>query len=137
MHLLFTPALVAKLGAEMEQAEALVKGHELYERRLKGMLAGYEVARQVSDILVLKNREGVATESPKWPGKTYLKSDNAEAAYEKLVAYIVSLSGVDRDSVFDISAAPPHIVYMKTDVLENAALGAIANEDKLLKPFTN
>jgi hypothetical protein len=104
MHLLFIPALVKDLGRSMSQAQALVKGQSLYERRLKGIWAGYEFSRRVSEILVLKKRHGVPISSsgsnlppgvnrPAFVGKgNYLRSVEAEKAYGDLIRWVQSVN---------------------------------------------
>jgi hypothetical protein len=109
MHLLFTPALVAELGRYMETAQARVKGQPLHERRLYGLWAGYEFARRVSEILVLKKRNGVPVCSsdpagelspglarPAFGGSgNYLQSAAAEKAYRDLVRWVRSVNTGD------------------------------------------
>ena len=117
MHMLFTPALVKKLGKYMNEAQELVKGKPLYEKRLHGVWAGYEFARRVSEILVLKKNSGVPVSStdrvgdlapeiarPTFSGAgNYLQSDQAEKAYGDLIRWMRS---VNKDE---------HIFYMIQD----------------------
>jgi hypothetical protein len=109
MHLLFTPALVKELGEHITDAQALVKGQPLYERRLKGVWAGYEFARRVSEILVLKKKHGVPVSSSDPPGHlapeiarpayvgagNYLQSPEAEKAYGDLIRWVRSVNTED------------------------------------------
>ena len=48
--------LITAMGQSMEQARALVKGQELYEKRLEGVWAGYEYARRINQFFVLKKQ---------------------------------------------------------------------------------
>lgn len=107
MHLLFTPALVKELGKHITDAQALVKGQPLYERRLKGLWAGYEFARRVSEILVLKKTRGVPISSSTVGGNlppnraafvgkgSYLYSVEAEKAYGDLIRWVRSVNTED------------------------------------------
>jgi hypothetical protein len=45
-HSIFSEKLLPILGADIDEATALVKGREPYEKRLDGVRAGYEVARR-------------------------------------------------------------------------------------------
>jgi hypothetical protein len=112
MHLLFTPALVRELGACMAEAQTLVKDQPLYERRLAGVWAGYEFARRVSEILVLKKKHGVPVTRtdrignlapevprPEFGGAgNYLHSAEAEKAYGELIRWVRSVN--TKDHVF-------------------------------------
>jgi hypothetical protein len=112
MHLLFTPALVKELGGFMTEAQTLVRGQPLYERRLNGVWAGYEFARRVSEILVLKKKHGVAVTKtdrlgnlapevprPEFGGAgNYLHSVEAEKAYRDLIRWVRSVN--TKDHVF-------------------------------------
>jgi hypothetical protein len=134
MRLVFTPRLVARLGDHMARAQELVKGQPLYERRLRGVLAGYEFARRVCEILKLKKRTGKEVEMPGWPGRGYyLQSAPAEEAYEELIQWVRSSSS--GDAVFDVVPDPPYLWYLKEDTLENAPFGFLGRESTLLKEF--
>ncbi|MBI3923258.1 MAG: DUF4838 domain-containing protein [Armatimonadetes bacterium] len=109
MHLLFTPALVKELGKHIGNAQALVKGQPLCERRMKGVWAGYEFARRVSEILVLKKKSGIPVSrtdpvsylSPGMPrpafvwSGNYLQSSEAEKAYGDLIRWVRSVNTGD------------------------------------------
>ena len=100
MYLIFTPALVNELRVYIRNAQRLVKDKPLYERRLRGVALGYEFARRVSDILVLKKKTGVLTEIPGRRG-AYYKSEEARNAYGDLVRWVRRVN--TGDSIFDIS----------------------------------
>ncbi|MBI3923582.1 MAG: DUF4838 domain-containing protein [Armatimonadetes bacterium] len=114
MHLLFTPALVKELGKYIGNAQSLVRGQPLYERRMKGVWAGYEFARRVSEILVLKKKHGVPVSSsdragnlapeiarPAFVGSgNYLQSVEAEKAYGDLIRWVRSVN--TEDHVFEM-----------------------------------
>ena len=102
MHLIFTPALVNELRVYIRSAQRLVKDQPLYERRLRGVALGYEFARRVSEILVLKKKTGVLTEKPGTDGRgSYYKSEEARKAYGDLVRWVRSVN--TEDFIFDIS----------------------------------
>ena len=104
--------LVKELGEYTTEAQSLVQGQPLYERRLVGVWAGYEFARRVSEILVLKKKHGVpVTKSdrignlaPKVPRPVfagagiYLHSIEAENAYRDLIRWVRSVN--TKDHVF-------------------------------------
>jgi hypothetical protein len=124
MYLVCSPALINQLGKQMESAQALVKGQPLYERRLKGVWAGYEFSRRISEILVLKKKYGkIVVEAP--PGTprppdlvgpvfagtgSYYQSEEAEKAYGDLIRWMRSVN--TEDQVFDMHLNP------KEDVAE-------------------
>jgi hypothetical protein len=111
LHLMFTPALVKELGVSMSEAQALVKGQPLYERRLHGVWAGYEFSRRISEILTLKKRTGIVSVKmpdaeqlagppdlarPVFIGKgSYYQSAEAENAYRDLVRWMRSVNKDD------------------------------------------
>jgi uncharacterized protein DUF4838 len=99
MHLVFTPALVKALGNYVSEAQALVKNQPLYERRLKGVRAGYEFSRRVSEILVLKKKHGVLTDTA--AGGSYYQSAEANDAYRDLIRWMRSVNA--DDAVFDMA----------------------------------
>ena len=116
MYIIFTPALVRELGKYMGEAQALVKGKPLYERRLHGVWAGYEFSRRISEILVLKKKTGVVSTAvpdaermelppdmarPEFTGTgSYLQSAEAEKAYGELVRWMRTVN--NDDAVFDM-----------------------------------
>ena len=103
LYLLFTPALVKELGEHMSSARELVKGQPLYERRLKGVWAGYEFSRRISEILVLKKRHGVLKDTPGWNGRgSYYESAEAKETYCDLVRWMRTVN--KDDAVFDMAA---------------------------------
>ena len=125
MHLVFTPQLVEWLGRNMTRAQKLVRGYPLYERRLSGVLAGYEFARRVSRILQLKKKTGKEV-SP--PGRgSYLQSAQAEKAFEELIQWVRSFSG--GDAVFDMAPDPPYLWYLNKDILETAPFGFLGRKE--------
>ena len=99
LFLVFTPALVKELGNYMSQAQALVKGQPLYERRLQGVWAGYEFSRRVSEILVLKKKHGIVTNTP--AGGSYYQSAEANDAYRALIRWMRTVN--TDDAVFDMA----------------------------------
>ncbi len=149
MHLLFTPALVRELGECMDQARALVEGQPLYERRLKGVWAGYEFGRRVSEILVLKKQHGVLVDTPGWEGQgSYYQSAEADEAYRDLIRWMRAVNA--EDAVFDMAAQFDSDVaevifpegnagacwlsYLPTDLLRNA-LTPNRREEVVLEDF--
>lgn len=54
MHHLMKRPFIEKLGQYISSAQALVKGDSLSERRLAGVVAGYEFSRRVCDIMEFK-----------------------------------------------------------------------------------
>ena len=134
MHLIFTPQRVASLNRHIALATELVEDQPLYKRRLHGVIAGYRFAERVCEILKLKKRTGKEVEMPDWPGRGYyLHSDQAEREYTKLLQWVRSFT--TGDAVFDIVPDPPHLWYLKEDILENAPLGFLGRESNLLKEF--
>ena len=107
MHLIFTPALVKELGWYMSQAQALVEGQPLYERRLYGVWAGYEFSRRISEILVLKKKAGVGS----------VKVPAAEDAYRDLMRWMRTVNKDDAVFVFDMAINPKddaaELIYAK------------------------
>jgi hypothetical protein len=117
MHLMFTPALVEELGGYMDEAQALVTGEPLYERRLYGVWAGYEFSRRISALLSLKKKTGelsvkvpVGEEVERPPdlarpafrgGGSYYQSDEAEESYRELIRWMRSVNA--EDPVFDMA----------------------------------
>jgi hypothetical protein len=120
MHYIFTPALINELTPHMEKARALVKSNPLYEHRLQGVWAGYEFARRVSDLLVLKKNTGTLTTKapedenlqvppdlarPAFTGSgAYYQSPKAEQAYRELILWMRSVN--NEDPVFDMAVHP-------------------------------
>ena len=135
MHLVLTPALVDELGGHMREAQSLVKGKPLYEKRLEGVAAGYEFSRRVCELLKLRKAEGVVTQVAGNRG-TYLSTPKAEQAFEDLRKWLLTFD--KGDAVFDIATKPPYyassIVYMQDDLLKNGAFSYLSEED-LLKDF--
>ena len=75
----------------MSMALAIVRNKPLYERRLKGAWAGYEVARRVSNILKTTKAEGKQVDTATGPfagGSFYLTSPKADRMYEQLIPFI-------------------------------------------------
>ena len=134
MHLLFTPQRVAELRRHLKRASELVAGQPHYQRRLAGVRAGYTFAERVSEILRLKKRTGSEVEMPGWPGRGYyLQSVQAARHYGQLVDWVRTFG--KGDAVFDIAPDPPHLWYLREDVLENAVFGFLGRESLLLKDF--
>ncbi|MCA9097916.1 MAG: DUF4838 domain-containing protein, partial [Planctomycetaceae bacterium] len=120
MHLLMTPTLIDELGKHIAAARASVQGQPLYERRLRGVAEGFEFSAAVSRLLQLKKQTGIEVSIPASTG-SYLKSPQAETAYEEILRIIRrNQSG---DAVFDSFNAPPYIWYLAEDLLKNDALG--------------
>ena len=134
VHLVFTPKLADALGRRMDRTLALAKGDALYERRLRGVRAGYEFARRVCHILEVKKARGVTTDiGGTFSGwGTYLKSAEAVHMSEDLVRWVGSLHG--RDATVDSRPDPPYFYYVKQNVLENAAF-PYRDETRLLEAF--
>jgi Domain of unknown function (DUF4838) len=131
MHLVLTPKLVQELKTHLDEAQHRVNGHALYERRLKGVVAGHAFAAKVADILRIKKQEG--TNAPLAAGNTsYLKSARAERAYAELLSLVRAHSG--EDAVFDVRANPTQLYYVEDDILRNDAFG-YRNEADLLTEF--
>jgi len=165
LHLMFTPALVEELGGYMDQAQALVKGKPLNERRLFGVWAGYEFARRISAILVLKKKTGIVSvkvpdpeqlagppdlDRPAFAGRgSYFQSNEAEQAYRDLVKWMRTVN--QKDAVFDMAIKPKddaaEIIYAKRGLNFGASflsylpsdvlisINQSAREEDLLKEF--
>ncbi|MBM4094054.1 MAG: DUF4838 domain-containing protein, partial [Planctomycetes bacterium] len=135
-HFMFKPSLLEQLKPCMDRAQALVKGQALYERRLAGVAAGYEFARRIGEILVLKVTTGTKVASPRWSGKYYLQSAEAERKFRELVEWLDTVTTKEGDVIFDYvpRASKDGPGYLSNDVLKNAALGFL-DEPDLLKDF--
>lgn len=59
---LFTPELLEKLKKSLDEAAVLVRGKQPYEKRLAGVVAGFEYAERIAKITKLKG-EGKLTEA--------------------------------------------------------------------------
>ena len=138
MHLACTPGLIARVGEHLRTAEALVKDRTPYARRLRGVHAGYEVARRVSEILSIKKQKGTRIEVTKgtFAGRSsYSHSAEAEEAFDDLVQFLLRFR--EGDPVFDVPNGPPYNVVineMRGDVLKNAAVPYL-HESALLGGF--
>ena len=128
MHLVLKPKLLKELGESIEQAKQLVKGHALYERRLKGVVAGHEFAAQVCQILQIKKRDGKVTPITGHRG-TFLDSPQAADAFQDLVSLVRRSAG--GDAIFDVPTQPPILIYADNDILRNAAFEYMREEDLL------
>lgn len=128
MHLVMTPSLVREVGSFIDQAKALVKGHPLYERRLKGVVAGHDFSARVSEIVRTKKQEGTSIKIP-GGGGTWLKSDKAEHSYADLLQWIRTTTGPD--AIFDLVPQVPMMYYLDGDILRNDAFGYRREEDLL------
>ncbi|MFO1095211.1 MAG: DUF4838 domain-containing protein [Planctomycetaceae bacterium] len=131
MHLLMTPALIAATGAHLDEAGRLISGHTLYEQRLRGVVAGHELAAGISNVLRIKKETGQSMPVPGNRG-SYLRSPAAEAAFARLLddTYRRNTGA----AIFDMRAEPPYFWYLDGDVLRNDALGH-EHESELLKDF--
>jgi hypothetical protein len=135
MHVLCSPALMKKLGEDMEAAAKLVKGNALYERRLKGAEAGYELCRRVGDILSLKMADGQPTPQPRNASVKYLNSARAEQAWKSLETWLATANKDDLNFDIQIKEGKPSAVgltYMKRDILINGRY-SLWNERALLE----
>jgi hypothetical protein len=127
------------VGDDLAAAQALVKGQPLYERRLKGVWAGYEVARRVSHILQLKKSEGTPVETTQGPfahRSSYLECASAEREFEDLMRFVLSFD--EGDAVFDLNSQRPRTIVlgkMRVDVLKNQAFLYRGHEASLLRDF--
>ena len=134
IHLMFTPQRVATLKQHMQQASTMVQDNPLYRRRLAGVRAGFVFAERVSEILQIKKKTGREVEMPDWPGRGYyLQSAAAERRYGQLVEWVRTFN--TGDAVFDIVPNPPHLWYLREDILQNAPLGFLGRESELLRDF--
>jgi len=131
MHLVLTPRLMRESGAYLEQAQKLVKGVPLYERRLKGVVAGHEFAARICEIIQLRKQQGVKTPVAGSSG-SYLKCPKAERAYQDVVSFMGRYR--NGDAVFDIQALSPNLGYVDDDILRNGAFG-YRHEQDLLTEF--
>jgi hypothetical protein len=128
MYLIFKPSLIATLGNYMSQAQALVSGNDVYEKRLYGVWAGYEFARRVSNLQVLKKATGVLTATGE--GGYYYQSAQAEAAYTDLLNWMQTVNTAD--PVFDMSVSgTPWFPYLREDLLYNAFFGYLSEQTLL------
>lgn len=122
MHALCTPALLDELERFLREAQAKVKGEPLYERRLQGTMAGYEFCRRISDILVLKLKEGKQRRSTTF-STSYLESEEAIRAWDTFCQWLLD---TNRNEVtFEVRTRDGNpfataLTYMKRDILENA-----------------
>lgn len=128
MHLVLKPKLLRELRGNLDEGQRLVQGKSLYERRLKGVVAGQEFAERVAEILQIKKRDGARTPFSVSRG-SYLKSDKAEIAYRQFAMAL--RSSIDGDAVFDIPAVPAAINYLEGDILRNDAFGYRHEADDL------
>src|SRR5690606_31629057 len=113
MHMICTPALMAKLGEYIQEAEQLVKGDKLYERRFRGTWIGYEFSRRVSELLAAKAEDGVLTETGR--GGYYLKSAKAAEKWEDLKRWIAQVNQGDAHFGIKIEDGQPQdaaLIYM-------------------------
>lgn len=141
MHLVFTSALITELGKCMEEARRQAKGAPLFERRLRGVWAGYEVGRRICEILTLKKKQGVPVNLAE--GGSYLKCEEAE---KKLRELEIWMRGVNlQDAVFDMKMnwkpteddrdmGASFGFYWRDQILRNAVFPAL-HEENLLKDF--
>jgi len=139
MHGSCKPALMKELAARLSEAREQVSGKPLYERRLRGVSAGYEVARRVSEILVIKKAEGerIDTTTGPFAGRSsHLRSGKAERMFDELVAFIHGHA--TGDATFDQDPdRPVNIVLgkMRADILENSIFMYHGHEAALLSDF--
>jgi len=139
MHAVCTPALIDRLGEHLRRARAEVRGQALYERRMKGVCAGYEVARQVCSILKIKKASGTKVDTVTGPfagRSSYLHSDEAGRVFEELAAFMLSFD--KGDAVFDLDPERPGCIVLKKmrgDVLRNRWLLHRGHEAALLRDF--
>lgn len=121
MHVLNTPKLIDELGNYIEQAQKAVQGNALYERRLRGEVAGYEFARRVSEIVSLKVKHGKPVTKP-GASASYLQTPLAEQKWEELLQWMKSTN--EKELTFDIKVngdkvSAVGLTYLKRDLLEN------------------
>lgn len=165
MHLIFTPRLIQKLGAQMKEAQRLVKDHPLYERRLKGVWAGYEFSRRISDILMMKKKYGISVFSDGTAVSSradmstferegsYLYSEKAEKAYSDLLHWVRDVNSKDwifegyrtqtkedpAETIFpkggEKAVGCIWMCYLPYDVLLNRMNWRTTNEDIILRDF--
>ena len=128
MHLVLKPKLVQELSACIDQAQQLVKGHTLFERRLKGVAAGHEFAVRTCEILRNKKREGTITPIQGNRG-TFINSPKAAASFRDLVSFVRGSAG--EDAIFDVESQPSSLSYVEDDILRNAAFEYMREEDLL------
>jgi hypothetical protein len=135
MHLIFTPGLISELEGYVKKARAAVQGNSLYERRLEGVLVGYEIGRRVCDILQTKKTDSEASIVQTGRG-SYLKSKKTARKLKDLKSYILSFADSE-DVVIDVRLSDPQgagMSYLEKDILENAAFFYL-HEDRLLEDF--
>jgi hypothetical protein len=85
MQKMMTPELIETLGQPLKEAQELVKGQPLYERRLAGVAAGYEFCKRISQIKELKQAK---------------QETQAEQAFQDLKQYLQGFQ--EGDAIFDI-----------------------------------
>jgi len=139
MHLFCTPSLIESLGVYMRSAERRVRDKPLYERRLKGVQVGYEIACRVSAILEIKKSTGrqVDITEGAFAGRgSYLKSAEAERMYEELAHFILNLEIGDVILDQDPEIADNIVINkMREDILENSIYTSRGHEIDLLKDY--
>ncbi|HWL52459.1 MAG TPA: DUF4838 domain-containing protein [Chthoniobacteraceae bacterium] len=135
MHLLCTPALIAKLSPLIDEAQAKVKGKAPYEQRLRGTAAGFETARRVGAILQAKLGDGETTPVPHLPEHRYLKSDAAQRLWEEFTAWLGEQNRRELTVEFRQKEGQPTattLLYLKRDLLENGRFRSLAPDERTL-----
>ena len=137
MHMLCRPALIAELGVHMNSAQQMVRGKPLYERRLAGVRAGYELSRRVSEIMSLKLVDKDSVLTPQKPRGRYQKSPMAEAAWPEFEKWLAGFG--DGDAIFDLAVVDGELKKNKMPVhgmyscIIQHGQWYLGNEDVLLK----
>lgn len=134
LHLLYNPELLKELGAFISQAQQAVQGNSIYERRLRGTVAGYEFCKKISDILQTKAEKGTLKPNPRYAATTYLESEEAEKMWNEFKTWL--LESNKEDLTFEVvtkdgNASAVALNYMEGDILRNGRY-SLTDERRLL-----
>jgi len=134
MHMLCTPALINELGNHLGQATTLVKGQPLYEKRLEGVTAEYQLCQYVSKMISLKIDFGEVKVNPQ-TSTTFLQTPKAEEEWNAMMEWLKIVNNDQQNFEVQLKDNQPYataLLYMKRDILENGKY-SLFNETALLK----